>query len=134
MQSATGVWLMSEQRIGSGTASRTSDVMSAVEFQEELRRYGRFNLRPPVENPLAATVQKINDNPAFTQSRLLSRILTALTYERGEFRRAEAAALDAPTLAIAIALMNAARAGTPARDDWIKAVTACDAALATTAA
>jgi hypothetical protein len=108
--------------------------MSAVEFQEELRRYGRFNLRPPVENPLAATVQKINDNPAFTQSRLLSRILTALTYERGEFRRAEAAALDAGTLAIAIALMNTARAGTTARDEWVKAVTACDAALAATAA
>ena len=125
---------MSEQRIGSGTASGTSDVMSAVEFQEELRRYGRFNLRPAVENPLAATVQKINDNPAFTQSRLLSRILTALTYERGEFRRAEAAALDAATLAIAIALMNTARAGTTARDDWIKAVTACDAALAATTA
>ena len=125
---------MSEQRIGWGTASGTSDVMSAVEFQEELRRYGRFNLRPAVENPLAATVQKINDNPAFTQSRLLSRILTALTYERGEFRRAEAAALDAATLAIAIALMNTARAGTTARDDWIKAVTACDAALAATTA
>jgi hypothetical protein len=125
---------MSEQRTGSGSAFGTSDVMSAVEFQEELRRFARFNLRPPVENPLVAAVQKINDNPAFTQSRLLSRILTALTYERGEFRRAEAAALDSATLAIAIALMNAARAGTTARDDWTKAVTTCDAALAATAA
>lgn len=124
---------MSEQRTGSGTALGNNDVMSAVEFQEELRRYARFNLRPPVENPLVAAVQKINDNPAFTQSRLLSRILTALTYERGEFRRAEVAALDSATLALAIALMNAARAGTTARDDWIKAVTACDAALAANA-
>ena len=124
---------MSEQRTGSGTTFGTSDVMSAVEFQDELRRYGRFNLRPPVDNPLAAAVQKINDNPAFSQSRLLSRILTALVYQRGEFRRAEAAALDAPTLAIAIALMNAAPAVATARDDWIKAVAACDAALAATA-
>ena len=124
---------MSEQRTGSGTTFGTTDVMSALEFQDELRRYGRFNLRPPVENALAAAVQKIHDNPAFSQSRLLSRILTALTYQRGEFRRAEAAALDAPTLAIAIALMNAAPAGTTGRDDWVKAVSACDAALAATA-
>ena len=104
--------------------------MSPLEFQEELRRVARFNLRPPIENPLGDAVQKIKDNPAFSQSRLLSRILTALTYDRGEFRRAEASALDSPTLALVIALMNAARAGTTARDDWIKAVTACDAAAA----
>ena len=104
--------------------------MSALQFQEELRRVARFDLRPPVENPLVEAVQKIKDNPAFTQSRLLSRILTALTYERGEFRRAEASALDSATLGIVIALMNAARAGTTARDDWINAVTASDAAAA----
>ena len=115
---------MSEER----TASGTSDVMSALQFQEELRRVARFDLRPPVENPLVVAVKTIKDNPAFTQSRLLSRILTALTYERGEFRRAEASALDAATLGLVIALMNAARAGTTARDEWINAVTACDAA------
>ena len=119
---------MSEQPTGSGFASGTSDVMSALQFQEELRRVARFDLRPPVENPLAAAVKRIQDNPAFAQSRLLSRILTALTYERGEFRRAEASALDSATLSIVIALMNAARAGTTARDDWISAVNACDAA------
>jgi hypothetical protein len=122
---------MSEQRTASG--SGTNDVMSAVQFQEELRRFARFNLRPPVDNPIAVAVQKIKENPAFTQSRLLSRILTALTHERGEFRRAEAAALDSATLAIAIALMNAARAGTTAREDWINAVSACDAAATATA-
>jgi len=112
----------------SKSASGTYDVMSALQFQEELRRVARFDVRPPVENPLAAAVQRIKDNPAFAQSRLLSRILTALTYERGEFRRAEASALDSATLSIVIALMNAARAGTTSRDDWINAVTACDAA------
>ena len=104
--------------------------MSALEFQEELRRVARFDVRPPVENPLAEAVRKIKDNPAFSQSRLLSRILTALTYERGEFRRAEASALDSATLGLVIALMNAARAGTTARDDWVNAVTASDAAAA----
>jgi hypothetical protein len=115
---------VSAQRTGAG------DVMSALEFQDELRRVARFDSRPPVENPLAVAVQRISDNPALSQSRLLSRILTALTYERGEFRRAEISALDSPTLSIVIALMNAARAGTTVRDDWINAVTACDAAAA----
>ena len=106
----------------------TGDIMSAIEFQEELRRVARFDVRPAAQNPLVEAVQKIKDNPAFTQSRLLSRILTALTYERGEFRRAEASALDSATLGLVIALMNAARAGTTARGEWIAAVTACDAA------
>ena len=119
---------MSEQR--TGPVPGTGDVMSAAQFQEELRRIARFDQRPPTENPLADAVKKVRDNPAFAQSRLLSRILTALTYERGEFRRAEASALDSATLAIVIALMNAARAGTTARDDWINAVTASDAAAA----
>jgi len=105
--------------------------LSSQQFQDELRRIARFDLKPPVENPLSHAVQKIKDNPAFSQSRLLARILTALTYDRGEFRRAEASALDAATLGLVIALMNAARAGTPARDDWIKAVSACDLAAST---
>jgi hypothetical protein len=119
---------MNEQGTLSGSAFGTTDVMSALQFEEELRRVARFDNRKPVENPLAEAVQRIKDNPAFTQSRLLSRILTALTYQRGEFRRAEASALDSATLGIVIALINAAHAGTTARDDWINAVTAADAA------
>lgn len=110
---------MSEQR---------TDVMSSLEFQEELRRVARFDLPHAGDNPLAEAVQKIKDNPAFSQSRLLGRILTALTYERGEFRRAEASALDSPTLRIVIALINANRAGTTLRDNWVNAVAAADAA------
>lgn len=120
---------INEQRTGSGSTG-TQDVMSAIEFQEELRRVARYDVRPPVENPLAEAVQKVKANPAFTQSRLLGRMLTALTYQRGEFRRAEASALDTATLGLVIALMNAARAGTTAREEWINAVTACDAAAA----
>lgn len=106
------------------------EIMSALEFQDELRRVARFALPRPVENPLAVAVQTIKNAPAFTQSRLLGRILTALTYDRGEFRRAEASALDSATLGIVIELINAASAGTTAREDWINAVTACDAAAA----
>lgn len=120
---------MSEQRAGSQSIG-THDAMSASQFQDELRRAARHDIPVAVENPLARAVQKIKDNPAFTQSRLLSRMLTALTYQRGEFRRAEASALDSETLGLVIALMNAADAGTTARDEWINAVTACEAAAA----
>ena len=104
------------------------ETMSALQFQEELRHVARYDHRPPVENALALAVQRIVENPALAQSRLLSRILTALTYERGEFRRAEASAFDTVTLGIVISLMDSARAGTTGREDWVKAVTACDAA------
>ena len=106
------------------------EVMSALQFGEELRRAGRFNFRPPAANPLQEAVQKIKDNPSFSQSRLLRRVLTALAYERGEFRRAEASALDAATLSIVIELLNAAREGTIAQEDWIKAVDAAEEAAA----
>lgn len=122
---------MNEPRTGS-TSRATGDVMSGPQFQDELRRVARFDLPHKGENPLAEAVQKIKDNPAFAQSRLLGRILTALTYERGEFRRAEASALDSPTLGIVIALLNAYRTGTTRRDEWVAAVTAADAAQADT--
>lgn len=120
---------MSEQPTGSRLMG-TQDVMSAIEFQEELRRVARVHVHQPVENPLAEAVKRIRENPAFTQSRLLGRMLTALTYQRGEFRRAEASALDRTTLGIVVALMDAAGAGTTAREDWVNAVSACDAAAA----
>jgi hypothetical protein len=113
------------------TASRGSsagDVMSARQFEEELRRLARFHGPCLMENPLAAAVKTVTDNPAFVQSRLLGRIVIALAHNGGEFRRAEAAALDAATLGLVIVLMNIARDGTTARADWISAADACVAA------
>ena len=104
-----------------------SEVMSALQFGDELRRAGRYNARPPGADPLQEVVKKINDNPFFAQSRLLRRVLTALAYDRGEFRRAEASALDSATLGIVIELLNAAREGTISRQTWVDAVNATDA-------
>jgi hypothetical protein len=106
----------------------TVEMMSAAGFQDELRRAARYCPRLPTGDPLAAALKKIELNPAFTQSRLLTRILTALTYQKGEFRRAEAAALDLDTLSIVITLMDACSAGTLARAEWIHAVDAANAA------
>ena len=104
------------------------ELLSLVQFQEELRRARRFCPRPPAGDALVAVVQMIERNPAYTQSRLLTRILTALTYQEGEFRRAEAAAFDVDSLGIAVALMDEYSAGTSAQEDWIRAVDSARAA------
>jgi len=106
-----------------------TELLSAARFQEELRRVARFRSRIQVGDPLDAAVRKITQNPAFTQSRLLARILAALTYQEGEFRRAEIAAFDSDTLNMVITLMDAHAAGTSAREEWIGAVDAVKAAL-----
>ena len=109
--------------------SGLADVMSVAEFQEELWHIARFELSEPIANPLSAAVQKITDNPALGQARLLSRLLRALTYESGEFRRADASAFDTATLRLIIALMNAARAGTYPRAEWLEAIKAAESAI-----
>ena len=119
---------MSEQGRESRPAAGTTELLSAVRFQEELRRIARFLPSLLVGNPLDAAVKRIEQNPAYTQSRLLTRILAALTYQQGEFRRAEIAALDSETLAMVIALMDAHAAGTTTREEWICAVDLANAA------
>lgn len=106
------------------------ELLSAIQFQEELRRVARFRPRLEGAGALAAAVKKIEENPAYSQSRLLARILTALTYGRGVFRRAEVAALDAETLTVVSSLMDACAAGTSPREEWERAVDAASAAQA----
>ena len=101
-----------------------TEVLTAVQFEEELRRVARLDARCGTENPLGAAVLQIQTNPTFTQSRLLTRILDALTYARGEFRRAELATLDTATRGLVIALMNASCSGTITRAKWEEAVSA----------
>ena len=106
-----------------------TDVMSFVLFQVELRRASRFCPRPLAADPLAAALLKIERNPAHTQSRLLMRILAALTHQEGDFRRAEASTLDADCLAIAVTLMEAKAAGTILPEEWTRAVATARAAI-----
>jgi hypothetical protein len=108
--------------------AHTVESLSAVEFREELQRLAQFRTRPASAGPLAAAVKKIEDNPAYAQSRLLARILTALTYDQGVFRRAEVTALDAETLAIVRSLVEARAAATSPHEEWVRAVDAASAA------
>ena len=111
-------------------AATAIELLSIARFQQELRRIARFSPPAPVGQPLEAAVREIEKNPAFAQSRLLTRVLTALTYQRGEFRHAEIAAFDAGTLAMVINLMDAHAAGTSPPGDWVSAVEAARAAEA----
>ena len=104
------------------------DVLTAMQFQQELRRAARLDAPCVLENPLAEAVQQIQKHPMHTQSRLLTRILDALTYARGDFRRAEVSALDSPTRAIVIALMDSISRGTTARTKWEEAVNSANLA------
>ena len=104
------------------------DALSATQFQDELRIVARNDRPLVIADPLAAAVTQIEQHPSFAQSRLLTRILTALTYSDGVFRRAELASFDSPTRGLVLALMADFRAGTAPREAWIKAVDAAKAA------
>ena len=110
-----------------------TEILTAVQFQDELRRAARLDGRCGAEDPLAAAVLQIQTNPMFAQSRLLARILDALTHAHGEFRRAELAAFDTRTRGVVIALMDLARAGTVSPIKWEEAVSAAHQAQATAA-
>ena len=105
-----------------------ADLMSLREFEEALRRVARFETGAAITDPLPAALKLIADNPARHGSRLLGRLLHALSEKTGEFRRAEISAFDSPALKVAIALINAAHAGTNTDRQWLDAVTAADAA------
>ena len=108
--------------------TRPSEHLSASEYQQALRDALRFRPEPVVGDPLAAALLRIERDPAFSQSRMLTRILVALTYGEGRFRSAEIAGLDAPTHALAITLMDAFGAGKTPRADWERAVATARAA------
>jgi hypothetical protein len=103
-------------------ASGATELLSIARFLDELRHVTRFRASPMIGDALDAAVKRVENNPAFSQSRVLTRLLVALAYGRGEFRRAEIAAFDSETLAMAIALMNAHAAGTATREEWKCAV------------
>ena len=120
---------MQEETAGARRRADSKDSLSAAEFFEVLRNVVGFREHPAVADPLQHAVAQISDNPAFAQSRLLKRILVAIV-RGGEFRRAEAAALDAETKALVIALLDLRLAAIRPHQDWNDAVEAVEAACA----
>lgn len=120
---------MDIQSPGAKRREQSRDVVSAAEFFEILRQVVGFRENIPVADPLRNAVDQIGNNPAFAQSRLLKRILVAMV-RGGDFRRAEATALDAPTHALVISLLDLRRAGARPGPDWNSAIDAAEAASA----
>ena len=113
---------------GAKAEAAAREILSVTRFQEELR-LGTQALKPPaITTALAEVVKSIELNPAFAQSRLLARVLSALISQAGEFRRAEVFALDSKARALVIALMDAFAAGIPGRDEWQRAMDSANAA------
>lgn len=109
-------------------AAATTDTLSVTRFQEELRRGVQALAPAAFPSPLNDVMQSIERNPAFPQSRLLTRLLSALISQAGEFRSAEVFAFDTKTRAMVVALLDGFAAGIPGRDEWQRAIDSANAA------
>lgn len=104
--------------------------MSVARFQQELRCGVQLPAPTASADALADVMQIIERNPALPQSRLLTRLLSALITQVGEFRSAEVFAFDTRTRAIVVALLDNFARGTPPRDQWQHAIDRAHAAQA----
>ena len=120
---------MDMQSAGAKRRDQSRDVLSAAEFFVMLGQVVSFREQPGIADPLQHAVDQINAHPAFAQSQLLKRILVALV-TGGDFRRAEATALDAPTYALVMSLLELRRTGARACQAWNEAIEAAEAASA----
>jgi len=116
------------ERERSNAEAAAREILSVARFQEELRLGVQALVPPALSSALAEVIKSIELNPAFAQSRLLARVLSALLSQGGEFRRAEVFALDSKTRALVIALMDAFAAGVPGREEWQRAADSATAA------
>jgi hypothetical protein len=114
---------------GARRQAQSIDVVPAAEFFVILRQVVGFREQAAILDPLQHAVDQIRNNPAFAQSRLLQRILVALV-KGGDFRRAEATALDSSTHALVLALLDLRQTGTRSGEDWSNAIEAAEAASA----
>lgn len=111
------------------TMAREFDCLSLDQFESELRRFTQSRPVIPVAEPLDRVLKLIEPNPALSRSRLLVRILSALSGRHAEFRYAEVASLDSATISIVMQLMEARRGGATAQQDWVHAADKANACL-----
>ena len=109
-------------QMSANAVAAARELLSAAQFFKLLRDALRFRSQPVTLDPLLTTVAQVKLNPAFARSRFSMRGLCALPSQTGEFRRAEVAALDAPTLALAIDLIDLHAASTRSAQEWGSAI------------
>ena len=101
--------------------AREFDCLSLDQFEFELHRFTHSRPVIPVVEPLDRVLKLIEQNPALSRSRLLVRILSALSGRHADFRYAEVASLDSATISIVMQLMEARRGGATAQNVWVQA-------------
>ena len=99
---------------------REFDCLSIDQFEAELRRFSHSRPALPVADALDRALKLIERNPAQSGSRLLVRILSALSGRHAEFRYAEVASLDSGAISIVLQLMEARRSGGTAQSEWLQ--------------
>lgn len=109
--------------------AREFDCLSLDQFESELRRFTHSRPVIPVAEPLDRVLKLIEPNPALSRSRLLVRILSALSGRHAQFRYAEVASLDSATISIVMQLMEARRGGATAQKEWLEAAEKANACL-----
>ena len=103
------------------STAREFDCLSLDQFESELQRFTHSRPVIAVEEPLQRALKLIEENPALGRSRLLVRILFALSGRHAEFRYAEVASLDSATISLVMQLMQARRSGATAEKEWLQA-------------
>jgi hypothetical protein len=102
-------------------SARAFDSLSLDQFEGELRRFTHSRPVVPVADPLERAVKLIEQNPAQSRSRLLARLLSALSGGHAEFRYAEVGSLDSGAISLVIQLMEARHSGAMAQETWLRA-------------
>ena len=108
----------------------SEELISAVQFQDEMQREARSHHLASVEDPLGKLIAKIEGGPAFAQSRLLTRILVALSERSGTFRRADLMLLAMDSLGVVNSLLEGHAAGRITLDECTRAAGRATAAAA----
>lgn len=110
---------MSAPDLTTGNPAAGIEMLHLDAFLDIIRHATRFMPESAAKtSPLDRAAEKIERDPAFAQSRVLSRVLAALVEGGGRFRRADAAVFDAETLRIIIDLVRSKSAGTAPPTEW----------------
>lgn len=98
-----------------------ADDLSLTQFELELSRFAHSRKGEPRDDALGHVIGLVKENPFHARSRLLARILSALSGMQASFRPAEVGSLDASTIALVQQLIVLRRAGTVSAETWVSA-------------
>jgi len=99
----------------------TADDLSLAQFEQELSRFAHSRKSEPKDDALGHVIGLVKENPSHARSRLLARILSALSGMQASFRPAEVGSLDSSTIGLVQQLIVLRRTGTVKPETWTSA-------------